>query len=240
MMVRSSELRRLALFATLAPAELAAAAAIAQLCAYRHGERLFQAGDSCASVIIVLDGFVRLSQRTPDGAVVTTGIVRAGDLVAVTTLREQAEHDHSADALGRVRTIELPAPLLLDLVSRSPRLFAGLTRCLVARLDDAYRGVVADAHSALPLRVIHTLGCLTRPARSAPPEALRPLAVRLSHAEVARLVGADRATVTRLIGALAQQGLVRQVRGHIAAVTVVSAVGEERERGELVSWRRSG
>ena len=239
-MLRSGDLRRFALFATLTPAEFAAAAAIARSCDYRRGERLFRAGDPSASVILVLDGFVRLSQLAPGGGEVTTGIVGSGGLVAVAALRGQVEHDHSADALGRVRTIELPAPLLLDLGSRSPRLVMGLTRCLVARLEDAYGGAVADTQGLLAHRVLRTLRRLTRPTHPGAPDALRPLAVRLSHADVARLVGADRATVTRLVGSLVQQGLIRQERGHITAVAAAPLIDEERARGEPAPRRLAG
>jgi CRP-like cAMP-binding protein len=99
-----------------------------------------------------------------------------------------------------------------------PRLCVGLIRCLVARLDDAYVGAQADAQAPPAPRIVHTLRCVARPYRLRGTDAMHPLAVRLSHADVARLVGADRTTVTRLLGSLAAQGLVQRERSHITSV----------------------
>ncbi len=228
--MRTIELRRVAPFATMAPAELVAIAAVARLYNYRHGARLFRAGDAVTSVTIVLDGFVRLSRATPHGEEVTTAIVRPGGLAAVAALRGRATHDDAAEAIGRVRTVELPALTLLGLACRSPRLFAELAQCLVARVDDAYLGAATDSEGQLPSRVLHTLRHLARPIPAASAaDAMCPLAVRLSHAEVARLVGADRSTVTRLLRSLAERGLVRRERGHVIGVVLSADEKSARE-----------
>lgn len=223
--MRPVELRRVALFARLAPAELAVVAAVARSGDYRHGTRLFWKGDACAAVTIVRDGFVRLSQPTADGAEVTTAIVRPGGLVTVAALRGRSMHDDTAEALGRVRTVELPTMPLLGLFCRTPHLFADLARCIGARMDEAYEGATVDGERHLSPRLLYALRRLARlaPAGSAG-NTMCPLAVRLSHAEVARLVGTDRPTVTRLLRSLAQQGLVRCERGHVIGVGFSDAV----------------
>ncbi len=231
--VYSVELRQLLLFAALTPAELAGVAAAARSADYRHGMQLFQAGYPCDGVTFVLTGFVRLARLAADGAEVTTGIVGPGGPAAVGALRGHMEHDDTADALGRVRTVEISAALLLDLMSRTPHLFAELSRCLVARIGAAYVGAQADAQTPLVHRIVHTLRCLARPYRLPGTDAMHPLAVRLSHAELARLVGADRTTVTRAIGSLAAQGSVQRERGHVTGVAIVAPLPSKRTRVAL-------
>lgn len=221
-MMHPTELRRFPPFATLTSAELTGIAAVARSRTYRHGVRMFRAGDRCADVTLVLDGFVRLSRRPSSGPEVLTGIIRPGGLAALAPLRGAATHDHDAEALGYVRAVEVPAAPVLALVCRSSRLFEELARSLVSQAGEAYVDGAVDARERLPLRVLHTLRRLAREVpvgRDA--QSMQPLAVRLSHAEVARLVGSDRASVTRAIRLLGERGLVRRERGHVTGVVLV-------------------
>lgn len=224
--MRPIELRRVALFATATPADLAATAAATRSLDYRRGARLFRAGDPCDSAAVVLDGVVRLFRRLPDGAEVTTGIVRAGGLLTLCALRGAAAHDDHAEALGQVRTAELPTAVLLALVLRSPRLFEQAVRCLVARLDDAHAAAVVIAQEQVPARVLHALRCLVPPdadGGGCQAGATNRLAVRPSQDELARLVGTDRVTVTRALRLLEERGLIRRERGRVTGVALVAS-----------------
>lgn len=219
------ELRRVPLFTAMTRADLAVIAATMRSTHFPHGARLFRTGDICIEVTVVRDGYVRLFRRTADGAEITTGIVRPGCLVAVASLRNGTTHDSDAEAIGRVRTIEVPAATLLGLMGRSPYLFAEVAGCLATRISDAYVDAVTDAQEQLSSRILHTLRRLALPGpgeRQA--KEIRPLAVRLSHAELARLVGADRVTVTRTLGRLEEQGLIGRKHGHITGVMLTTSV----------------
>lgn len=226
------ELRRVPLFAAMTPAELAAITAAARSSDYAHGGQMFRTGDPCADVIVVLRGYVRLFRFASGGAEVTTGIVRPGGLVAVTALCGGTNHDGEAQALGRVRTIEIPAPTFLGLVGRSPRLFAEVAVCLASRISDAYADATVAAQEELPSRILRTLRRLALPnSGEGHPQAIRPLAVRLSHAEVARLVQADRASVTRSLRLLEERGVIGRRQGHVTGV-VLAVASEGARRGD--------
>lgn len=214
------------MFAEMTPSNLAVVAAVTRASEYAHGERLFRAGDACDGVTVAVDGFVRLFRLAPDGAEATIGIVRPGGFVAVASLRGEAVHDHAAEALGYVRAVEVPAATLLALARRSPDLFAAITRGLWARTDDAYAAAAVDRQGELPTRILHALRRLARPSRvggGAAVDPVCPLAIRLSHAEVARLVGADRASVTRAFRRLGEEGLIRRERGHVIGVALAAS-----------------
>lgn len=220
------ELHRLPLFAAMTRAERAMTAAVARSSDYPHGARLFRTGDACSGVIVALDGYVRLFRLMSDGAEVTTEIVQPGGLVAVAALRGGTSHDGAADALGRVRTVEIPAVTLLGLMGRSPQLFAEVADCLAARISHRYADAVTDAQAQLPARILHTLCRLTLVRRAeGDAQAMRPLAVRLSHAELARLVGVNRASVTRTLRLLEEQGAIRRRQGHVTGVVLTASIG---------------
>ncbi len=219
MPLSAMEIRYIAPFAALPREERTALSAAARLCVYRHGERLFQAGDTCADVVIMLDGYVRLFRANPGGPEVTMSLASHGSIVSVAALRGDTTHDAFAEAIGFVRTVEISAATLLALMSRSPNVFNEIAWGLIARTDGAYRDAITDVREQLRLRVLHTLRKLTRLTRpEGEDETVQPLAHRLSHAEIARIVGADRATVTRVLRLLSEEGLIRRERGHVTGV----------------------
>ena len=191
----------------------------AQVRTYRHGERVLHAGDGCTAVSILLDGFVRLFRTNPDGAEVTTAIVPPGSIVAMAMLRGDAQHDAHAEAIGHVRTVELPAATFLALMHRYPSFAEAVTRECIRRTDDTYAEITTGVHGELSSRILHTLRKLARPphAGATDGDVLR-LAHRLSHADIARMVGAHRSSVTRTLRLMHERGLVRLERGRITGV----------------------
>ena len=199
--------------------ERAAVAASLQVGTYCHGERLFQASEHCANVTIVIDGLVRLFRITRDGSETTTAIVVPEGIVATTVLGGCADDDTHAAAIGRVRTIMMPTASFHDLMSRYPACAGEIARALIARTDDTYVNIMADAQSELCDRILHSLRTLARSSRPAGnDEAMLRLTYRLSHAEIARLVGAHRSSVTRALRLLDERGLVRLEHGHVTGV----------------------
>lgn len=220
--MRPIELRRVPLFTTMAPADLAAVASAGRPADYQRGTVLFGGGDPCAGVSVVLDGVVRLFRPMLEGREVTTGIVRTGELLALCSLHGDVAHRDHAEALNRVRAVEFPAATLHMLGQRCPHLHEQVLRSLLERLNAAYAAVVI-AREEVPVQILHLLRSLARfdtAAPRRPDEALHPLALRLSHAELARLVGTDRPTVTRTLRLLQEQGLIRRERGHVIGVAL--------------------
>ena len=206
-------------FTTLPRDQQTAVLRSAQVRTYRHGERVLHAGDACTAVTILLDGFVHLFRTTLDGAEVTTAIIAPGSIVATALLRESAMHDAHADAIGRVRTIEIPTASFHAVMCRYPRFAEAVTQELIIRTNETFMAITTDAHGELSSRILHTLRRLVRSPRAAGDDgAVRPLAYRLSHAEIARLVGAHRSSVTRVLRLLDDRGLVRLEHGHVTGV----------------------
>lgn len=212
-------MRDIVLFTTLPRYQRVVVAGSVELRTYRHGEQLFHAGECCTDISILLDGFVRLFRTTLDGAEVTTAIVSPESMITMAMLRGDATHNAHAEAIGRIRTIQIPTTTFLDLMSRYPTFSEEIALRLIARTSDLYMDITADVHGQLWSRVLHTLRSLVRSTRAASDDgAVHLLAYRLSHAEIARLVGTNRSSVTRALRLLDERGLVRLERGHVTGV----------------------
>lgn len=236
MVLRTRELGDTVPFTTLPRDQQTAVLRLAQVRTYRHGERVLHGDDGCTAVTILLDGFVHLFRTSLNGAEVTTAIIAPGSIVAMAMLRGSALHDAHADAIGRVRTIEIPASTFLDLMRRNPRFAEAVAWGLVARTDDTFMDATKDAHGELWLRILCALHKLARPTHPTGDDgAMLRLAYRLSHAEIARLVGAHRSSVTRALRLLAERGCVRLEHGHVTGVQSESCGADSRLRDE---WSR--
>jgi len=223
MSVSTIELRRIAPFAALPPATLGAVASLAGLRTCRRGERLFRAGDPCGSMFVVLDGFVRLARPLPNGIEATVGVAGPGRLLGAAVLLGRSSHDSSTEALGIVRAVELPMPVFLS--EGAHQLLAPLATLLLARLDAAWSDAAGDLQGTVGCRLLRVLRRFARPVRGSghgSENRMARLAVRLSHAELARLVGAERATVSRELRNLAMRGAVELERGHVVGVATAA------------------
>lgn len=219
MSLRAWELRVIAPFTTLPRSQRVVVAGSVELYTYRHGEQVFHAGEYCTDVTILLDGFVRLFRTGLDGAEVTTAIVSPGSMVTMAMLRGCAIHDAHAEAIGCIRTLQIPTTTFLALMRRYPMFAEEVALRLIARTDDMYLDMSAEVYGELWSRILSTLRRLARPTRTERHEgAVLPLAYRLSHAEIARLVGTNRSSVTRALRLLDERGLIRLERGHVTGV----------------------
>jgi len=218
------------LFAAMPRKTVAEMAIASRWQGYRSGVLVFRTGDPCLGITVVLDGFVRLFRRMGDGAEITTGIVPPGGLLAVAALRGECRHDDHAEALGYVRTVEIPIATVVAIGIRLPALLATIARALVDRIDRTFATAIAGAGASMSVRVVHLLRCLVLVDRGgghgpSAHGAVHRLAVRLSHKDVARLVGSDRETVTRVLRALEATGIIRRERGHIIGVALGTVDG---------------
>ncbi len=229
MSVRTSTLRWIPPFVLAPPHVLRPLATLAQMGRYQPGELLFRIGEPCNGLIALGTGYVRLSRPMTTGKEATVGIIRPGGLLSTTTLYREAVHRGSAEAISAVATVEFPGRELLALAQRSPAVLLPLLHSLIFRIDDAWSEVAADAEATVQARTLHVLRRLAQPRITAyedQTEAIARLAVRLSHADIARLVGAERASVTRALHHLANQGMIVREHGHVTGIVVGRALPE--------------
>lgn len=229
------DVSRIPFFAGLPERDLRAVESAARLARYRRGACLVRVGEPSTHVAIVLNGFVRLTRCQPDGSVVTAALIRSGDLVGVAALRGAAVHDGHAEALTNVRVVEIPIAVMLTGGSCSPRLLCRLTEGLAMQIERAYAPLVRHDHAPVSERLLHLLRSLARPASAeivGEAATIRTVMPWLSHGDLAALIDADRATVTRALHTLAARGLVRIERGHVVGVAAGDASPGEGERRE--------
>jgi CRP/FNR family transcriptional regulator, cyclic AMP receptor protein len=158
-------------------------------------------------LFILKKGRIRLFQIGVDGRTMTTAIITAGQVFGEMAVLGQHLDQSYAE------TVE---PCVVCLMSRSdverlllsdPRIATRVAEFLGSRVADLERRLGDSVLKSAPERVAVTLARLAGTGL--------PTTVRLTHEQLADLVGSSRETTTKVLGDLADRGLVSLRRGRI-------------------------
>jgi CRP/FNR family transcriptional regulator len=172
-----------------------------------RGAYLFLPGDPAQSVFLVRSGFLRLGRLTDSGAELALDVAGPGEIVGQEAVLGEAQRSQLAQALSAVRAALLPAAALEAALAQAPALALALARHGAARSRRlearAALNALADCRRRLErvlLELAARFGCDERRGRR--------IVARLTHEDLARLIGASRETVTPILGEWRAAGLI--------------------------------
>jgi CRP-like cAMP-binding protein len=177
------------------------------------GHYVFRAGDPGRSFFLVNAGLVKIC-LTRRGRQVDLAELKPGDYFGELAIIDG--RPRSADALAAVdaELLELPQADFFQIIDESPQMFRKLLVELCRRLREADRQISTLATSDATGRIIRGLLTLAeRRARRDGSDLVLDPAPR--QAEVAALAGTTRATTSRVLRQLAQQGLISASGGSL-------------------------
>jgi len=154
------------LFAGLGARRIRRAARAAELRAYGPGERLWNQGDPAEGVLLVLDGEIVVTQRSPSGADLEIARSGPGDFLGATAVVLGAGiHSGTVSTVTAVRAALIPRDRITALAAREPRLATNATAHIVATLRRANTRLIEAAerdHRELEHRVSERTAALER------------------------------------------------------------------------------
>jgi len=161
----------------------------------RRGTALYALGDRADGVYLVREGLVWLEgPRSSAGEPSTLGVVGPGGLLGEEALVGEGRRTSGATALTYAELLFAPPQALLSLMEGFPEVQSFFLRGLYARLKAAEKRLWEGRHLSVAQRLARLL--------------LELGEAGLSHQDLARMVGATRETVTKLLGEWALQGVV--------------------------------
>jgi CRP/FNR family transcriptional regulator len=203
----AAALGRAPIFSGLAPAELAALAAMVAVRELPKGGALFEEGDEAKGFFLVAAGKLKVFKAAPDGREQTLHFVFPGETFAEVALFAGKAYPASAQALEPSTVAFIPREGLLRLLKKQPelafKLLAG-TALWVRRLTD----LIAEYAKAVPSRLA---GYLLAEALRQQPRALADGArVRLAvnKGELAAHLGTVGETLSRAFAKLRDAELI--------------------------------
>jgi CRP-like cAMP-binding protein len=184
--VRREALRGCALFGPLTPAELETVLARAAIRRCARGGTIMRRGDPASGMVVILQGRVRVSVTSADGAETSLGMLGPGDVVGEMALLDGGERSADVSATEDCVLLTIQRGDFLPLLESSAGLCLRLMQVLCARLRETNRSVEEIATLSLSARLGRLLLRLAR-SYGRPMGGEVRLDVRLSQKDLATL-----------------------------------------------------
>ncbi|MGH2705859.1 MAG: Crp/Fnr family transcriptional regulator [Actinomycetota bacterium] len=215
------------IFRDLSPAEMEAIGEAAPRRTHGAGEILYSPLEPVETLFILKAGRVRIFRVAPDGRALTTALITPGTIFGEMVLLGQRMHDNFAEAIEEAVVCVMNRDDVQRLLLSDPRIAARIAEILGARLAEMERRLSDTVFKNVHQRIARSLATLLSERR--PGILSRPPQVLLTHEQIAALVGTTRETATKVLGDLADEGLIRLSRGRITVIDpkAVAARAEE-------------
>ncbi len=208
---------------------------IARLCAERRfprGAAIFSRDDPADFLCIVKEGLVRLASLSDKGAETILHVFKPGDIFGELLLAE-ARRAFTATAATDVVVTVVSRRNFVELLSSVPAVAETFIRLLSRRLVKVEREFAAFGHTWSYHRLAMVLLDFARQHGVRTPKGTK-IQVRLTHEDLAKLIGTTRETVTTQMNKLSRKGLLRREQGFIVVnePRLVKLSGQEESRAE--------
>jgi CRP/FNR family transcriptional regulator len=169
---------------------------------------VFDQGDPTRLVYLVKRGRVRISRLTADGKEVTVAVLGAGDLFGEETMFEAGPRTTVATCMEESLLCTARADDMFALLSGNPTLALNVAKVLSGRLGEASATMEDLAYARVADRIVHLFERLAGEHGVAVPEGVR-VELKLTHADIASLVGSTRETVSLEMTNLVKAGRIK-------------------------------
>ena len=180
---------------------------------------LFRAGDQSSDVFIVADGCVRLFQVSPAGRETILWFSFPGEIFGIAELLSGSNREIHADANETTVVYAVKRGDFARFIGSHPEAAMRAIGILSARVRTLGHALVGLATDNVETRIAHLLYKFAR-VSTTPPCAETCAGelcvnVRLTHQDIANLIGASRQTVSTTLADLKKSGALRYANRHI-------------------------
>ena len=214
------------LFSGILPEDYTRIAAAARVKEFARGEMLYIGGDSVSQVMLLTSGFAKISQFGLSGAEVILRLSVPGDVLGAMGLFTTGLHFTTAQAFRMCRALVWDAPTFRALVTRYPVLHQNMVKILsedLLELQERFREVATERVAPRVARqLVRLLDRIGRSVNGA-------VEVSLTREELAQMTGTTLFSVSRLLSAWEERGMVKPRREGVTIcdVPLLRAMSEE-------------
>jgi CRP/FNR family transcriptional regulator len=207
-------LRRVPLFATLAPDQLAIIAEAAEPVHFRPGETVFKEGDSSSSCYVISAGHASVVREHPVGRAITLARFGPGDVFGELAMLDDERRSATVNALDALETLCIPGDFMRRLLRERPEIAVRMVISLGQKLRQTNERLVGQSFQTVQSRVAKALAALVEAAQ-AEGTGEAEIVIKGTQAELARLAGSSRESASRFLAVLERAGIITQGRGRL-------------------------
>jgi CRP/FNR family transcriptional regulator len=198
-------LKSLSFFREMPAAHLERLALGAVARTYPARTRVASESQAVRGFFLVLTGKVKLFRLSEDGKEQTVYVFGPGEPFCLGSLFGEGVFPAHAETLARSRLVFFPGEVLEDMARQDPTILFYFLRVMARRLKEAMELIESLSLKGLPGRIA---GFLLH-ARHEERGGRRLVALGISQRELAKIVGATPEALSRALGRMGRQGLVR-------------------------------
>ena len=217
-------LKHIRLFDGLSQAEMQEMERITRMEEVRKRQPLYLPGDPSSNVYLLKQGRVKIANTAPSGKEITFDILEPGEVFGELGVLEDSPRTTVAEALDDTLICIIRREDFNRYLATHPDMMVKLTKLIGLRLRKIQSRVEDLVFRDVPARLAHLLVELRRSDGVAEGSGVR-LRVKLTHQEMADLIGCSRETVSTTLGQFRDDGLIR-MDGR--AITIVNEKGLSR------------
>jgi CRP/FNR family cyclic AMP-dependent transcriptional regulator len=169
---------------------------------------LYSPGDPSESVYVVKSGLIRLVRSVQKGRELTLALCEKGHLFGESPLFEEGPRNHYAEALLESEVLEIAAAKCRALFHGSPGLAMKFTTAVWNRRADSDQRIEDVIFRDVPARLARSLLWLAEHYGDADGKEAGSIGLRLTHQELASIVGTTRETTTLVLNKFKKDGLI--------------------------------
>ncbi len=175
---------------------------------------IYLPADESTGVLLLSSGRAKICNFTADGKQAILAFVEPGELFGELALLEGGPRDEYAEAVEPSTVVLIPRQTMNELMEAHPSLSLGITRLVGLRRRRIERRLKYLLFQSNRQRLVHLLLELAEQYGRPGPDGVS-LGIRLSHQDLASIIGSTRETVTITLGELQAEGVLRVARRQI-------------------------
>jgi len=202
------------LFSQLSTSDIAELESQSRMRKLKKGDPVYLPHEEADGVLLVVQGRVKICHATPDGKQSILGFVDTGEIFGELALLGNERRDEYVEATEKTSLVLLPKQALEQVIHKYPSIVLGVSKLIGLRrkrVEKRLRNLLFRSNRE---RVIHLLLELCEKYGIVGEEGIS-LDIRLSHQEMACIIGSTRETVTVVLGQLQKEGLLKISRRRV-------------------------
>lgn len=175
---------------------------------YSRGETLYFPGDEDCAVYLIASGGVKLAHLDQSGRKLTIAILGRGELFGEMALVGQKKRESLAQIIEKAWIYRIGVDVFFDLVRREPWLAFRILELFGQRRKQIERKLTDLIFKPIPMRLCRQLVELMEGYGVRTSSDSIQLNLRISHKDLAEMIGAARENVTRVLNQLERAGII--------------------------------
>jgi CRP/FNR family cyclic AMP-dependent transcriptional regulator len=198
-------LKRSPLLERLSDAQIARIEGVSRVRKLPRGGIVFSPGEASDSVLLVAAGRIKLYHITADGKQAVLAMIDPGEVFGELSMLDGAPREEFAEAMEPTTVVGIPSATFQALMAELPDLTLGVTRLVGLRRRRIERRLKSLLFRSNRDRLVSLLVELAEKYGRRTPDGVE-LGIRLSHQDLASIIGSTRETVTVTLGELQNEG----------------------------------